>query len=789
MQFNPILLSTLFFIALLSIYIVYNRTPANHNSLFTNSFLLPDDSRLLYRKDVFHYMDDCFDKVNNGVKAVVLTGIGGAGKTTVARHYANLQKNCFVWEINATNQDTVMQSITNIALYLAKTNSEKKMLNAILMQPSSPLKHQKLIFFIKDKIIECDNWLIIYDNVQQFSKIKNSYLHPNNIKGRGRIIITTRNTHIQNSPYINVKNIIYLKELNNDQKMELFTKITTLPPNKKNDIYSLLDAIPPYPLDISVAAYYLLNNSISLANYVQNIKKEVNCFRNKNICDDNEYQLTRYSITVESINKVIQQNSKYKGLLFFCSRLDNKDIPIELLNQCTDEKTVKNFINILKEYSLIAIDKKDHRVTISIHKLIQNIIKHYIHKILNENVKKNIISSQLNVLHNITDHMIENNHEKKISFIIPHCKEYIKHLEGHPIEEGRLKSKIGFLYTYIQQYDEAKPYLDEGINLLTKVLPKDHIHVAKTKSYLGNYYRMTRNYPNAIKLLREANNILIDNYGQSHVEVALNSIAIGGVYRELGDFEKAYKLIHTNLQIIIRHYEGIHHRKIMAKGTLGNLYLDTRENQKARELFESIIKDTAVLHSNHSFNYAWAAITLGEIYRRVGQYDKAKVYALEGLNICTNKLGDRHLSIFRSKAILGDIHKSLGNLRQAALLLEDAYNLCLSNFGKKHIYTAFIFIRLGGVYLSQGNYEKAESIFIESLKTLKERRHPTYYTSLEKIADYYGKISTNDPIVKDNTNSKRVNYLKQAYEYILNNFPNHQKSLARIKNKLNCHLN
>ncbi|OJX14400.1 MAG: hypothetical protein BGO77_02810 [Caedibacter sp. 37-49] len=66
-------------------------------------------------------------KGNNSIHAIALIGCGGAGKTTLARSYANTYLHPVTWEINAETKNSLMASFEELALSLAKTENEKKL--------------------------------------------------------------------------------------------------------------------------------------------------------------------------------------------------------------------------------------------------------------------------------------------------------------------------------------------------------------------------------------------------------------------------------------------------------------------------------------------------------------------------------------------------------------------------------------------------------------------------------------------------------------------------------------
>ena len=100
--------------------------------------------------------------------------------------------------------------------------------------------------------------------------------------GKGKIILTTRDSHIQNNSHIN--HVIEIGELDHNQKLDLFIKIMSqgntqsVSSSLRQEIKEFLEEIPPYPLDVSVAAYYLKATNIPYKEYLERIHNNSKSF-------------------------------------------------------------------------------------------------------------------------------------------------------------------------------------------------------------------------------------------------------------------------------------------------------------------------------------------------------------------------------------------------------------------------------------------------------------------------------------------------------------------------------
>ncbi|MCI5055095.1 MAG: LuxR C-terminal-related transcriptional regulator, partial [Flavobacteriales bacterium] len=163
---------------------------------------LPKDITLLNRFELMNQIDKKF-KNQEGVQIVALVGMGGAGKTTLARHYAHQQEADVVWEINAETHKSLLKSFDSFAQALIKKEQDQRILREIRDTKNPAEKEERYIQFVKEHLKVHSNWLLIFDNVEKLADIQ-KYL-PQDVMtwGQGKVLLTTQNSNIQNNKYVN----------------------------------------------------------------------------------------------------------------------------------------------------------------------------------------------------------------------------------------------------------------------------------------------------------------------------------------------------------------------------------------------------------------------------------------------------------------------------------------------------------------------------------------------------------------------------------------------------------
>ena len=194
----------------------------NTSKPIRSDFFLPCESTLLDRSKVLSTIDE---KLNSkkGIRTLALIGIGGAGKTTLARRYARSQQNSVVWEVNAESKESLIHSFESLAHNLSKEEQEKVNLQGILAIKELSIREERLLSFVKDKLREQDDWLLVYNNLDDMVQSQDYIPRDENTWGKGRVLITTTDSNIESNNFVDTA--ISIGELSSEDKLSLFIRI------------------------------------------------------------------------------------------------------------------------------------------------------------------------------------------------------------------------------------------------------------------------------------------------------------------------------------------------------------------------------------------------------------------------------------------------------------------------------------------------------------------------------------------------------------------------------------
>lgn len=769
---------------------LFEKIKFSSKNIIRSDLPIPAEMILLPRPKILAQIQDKL-KQKQGIQVIALIGIGGAGKTTIARQYARLQKANVIWEVNADTKESLLNSFEALVYALCKTKEEKKILRDFQEIKNPHERENKIIYLLKDKLKTSSEWLLIYDNVEKFTDIQKYFPYDPVSWGTGKIIITSRDNNIGNNNYIN--QAIHVTELNTREKLILFNKIMRIGNVHHSEIKTkkFLDNIPPFPLDISTAAYYLKATNVSLDGYLShliNYNKDFTATQEHILKEASDYTKTRYSIITLSLKKIIDTQKEFAELLLLISLLDSQNIPKSLLDRYGNPSLVDSLFYHLNKYSLIINETYRNSIPVfSMHRSTQKISLDYLKKTLSLEKNNALLDKISHVFENYMTDIIDKEDFSQMKLLLSHGDAYLKHDELIKDNiKDIFKSSLGCIYYYLSDYVKAKQLLEESLENLQEDSHKNYHKIARVLMYLGNVYRSLGECEKAKNLLEESLSIYT-RYPGNYLGKGRALGYLGIIYRSLSDYTKARNLLEESLKIYQAHSKNsIGHAWILSH--LGNTHLILGNYEQARSLLEQSL----AIYRDHSEDYvgvSWVLGYLGDAYRALGDYKKAKSLLEQSLVICRKHFPENHVYIAYSLAYLGNMHAETGDYKTAERLLEKSFEILEKNYGKNHLQTARILRSLGRVYLLEGKIQKAEALFQKSLNIFQDHQHSEGYRSLENLADLYFIKSSQYSNASDRhysleTKNQAVAYLEKALKIVQAHFPKDSSHLLRIQGKL-----
>ena len=620
------------------------------------NFLLPPKSILLNRDKLTQEMNQKLNQ-EDGIQSIAIIGPGGAGKTTLARQYATSQKADIVWEINAETPESLRSTFEHLADFMTTDDNDKQLLKQI---KNSNDKDEKIILYVQTHLRTLSNWILIYDNVEKFHDIQNHFPQNAKVWGNGKVIITTRDNNIKDHSL--VAHTLKIGELDQAQKFELFNKIMSNNETpsaikvSKEETHKFLETVPAFPLDVSLAAYYLKTTNISYQdylNYLSNYKPEFSLVQQTILKDRGDYAKTRYRIVTLAATNLIKMNKDFAELLLLISLLDSQHIPRELLTRLKDTTIVDRFIYELNKYSLVSHDPLISTLgpTFSIHRSTQEISLAHLIKELNIEHDDKLLYKITNVIADHFEENINNEDIEKIQNSLRHGNVFLSHASLLNSDmRWIICGEVGCFYYYLGNNVKAKGLLEKSIASLNESLPGAIFRVAHFLSNLANVLRELGDYQAAKVLFEKSLMIYKTSPSKYALHIAHRTAHLGNIYREKGDYETAIKLYENSYEDYKKYStrEPVGMAQVLVY--LGCVYRLQGDYKRAKTSFEESIRIYKIHHPEDYLETAMALSQLGIVYKLLGDLHKAKEIINVSYDIHKKLLVENHRRLAQTTA-------------------------------------------------------------------------------------------------------------------------------------------
>lgn len=736
---------------------------------------IPHPNALLERPKILKKINSCFKRQNSEIRNVILIGPGGAGKTTVARMYARQQDSPLIWEINAESEESLLHSFKDLAFALS-TPAEKKDLDFIFEIPDSKEQQKQLLIYVKRHLRNKSSWILIYDDVQIPKSIVNFIPNDHHVWGKGKVILTTKDVNSQNTSYISPENAIFIEELETKEAFDLLTKIlynpsfSQSPLSQQEEILEFLKLIPAFPLDISIACYYIKNMGLSFSQYkerIQKFTKEFDHAQSSLLQNVTHYSKTRYGIISSSLEKIIEADKDFKELLFLVCSMNAQNIPISFLNSCKNPLITEKFIYFLNKYALITKNDKSSTQFFSLHQSTQTIGAAFFANSIQKIDQKLFLENAANIICELNGLSIKLDRPsllftREISLrvaLFPHLKALLNSLEriDLPLEwkkEVEVKLVLALGDTYYECFDNMFIAQQYYKNFFSDQTYLKHFHT----DILANMLRKLGIICINIGDLEEGihyceKSISLCKKSQLELLKVFNLKHIGFAYAKMNNFKKAIAYTQQALNSL-SNLNGSEKDEAQANlyEQLATIYSRAYINKK--EAFEAknylsnalqILNASELFHENISqkpktspYFITKCRLALGMLYNNLGQYKSAIKEGFQEAEYISNHYMLENGNFFLKALIelgFGEALLREGRLKDAEEKLTSSIDIMEKILGLSSHYTCHAKIYRVEVYFRLGKIEEAykECNAILQIKP----KHSDAYDSLMHLISYY----------------------------------------------------
>ena len=455
-----------------------------------------------------------------------ITGVAGCGKSELAKVYAleygssplNPSK-VFRWRLDP-DPDTSQNNATRVSYQRAFADVLYNFgIQNVKIYDSEPedLMQQRLNGMLWEKITQCPQWIVIFDNA--FIETDTQKYYPSEAKNRGQIIITT-----QNNNFINKENTVSINEgLDPGDAAMLLREMSRRDQEENQPTQNLVKELDCSPLAIRIAGSFICKMDMGFEEYTQLLKKDraEELVRMQgsgiisNAVQDVERTATLQATLKRTIGRLQGQKSRLIESLQYCGYLANENIPLKLLAELcrkSGEETestqleLKSVYMANENYSLLTYDGV--KESCYLHRTTQVVLRSLTLSPL-EMIQK-VVSTILRVY-------VYNRYSMKqlqlYQKMAPHFLALNEHIKSDPTmaqflatEQIKLLLLLGRLDYKFSQYSQALKYLLQAQELAqtapesTQEIVLILRYLANTKYYLGELLQARQYMEQALEI-------------------------------------------------------------------------------------------------------------------------------------------------------------------------------------------------------------------------------------------------------------------------------------------------
>ncbi|OJW71482.1 MAG: hypothetical protein BGO68_03765 [Candidatus Amoebophilus sp. 36-38] len=551
---------------------------------FQRPSITPD---FIERQKLWKHIIAYFDQSNQQVLTLSLYGLGGMGKTELAKYYYLCPPRPYALRAWFNAEDKALLYSQYVDLARA---------NGIEFERAMPI--QKQARQIKNWLETQKDCLLVYDKVPNAKQLEG--LLPK--QGKHHILITSRNE--VDWPIHQKLDVDIMEE---DEAIALVNRIAG-PQDSEIKLKELVKTLGYLPLALAQAGAYMAEKQTTIGDYLIVYRKYQSLIMNDGTLARNPTHEPLWGTFNMDFKTLKADCPSALRTLKQVSWLDASVVPELLLKTMLKDTKDKSRDLIWDEvkrhighYSLIHIHTERHQLIM--HQLLQDILRSTQGKLERRKILKKIVVS-IKSIYPERAKTIED--VAMVRLLLPHIETVLSHLKNFFNECERanlnLEFNLGDAYETIGNYIKAKEnfyddllikqkkYKDYRIKAKESVNMGNHPDIATALGRLGRICNYLGEYQEALRYLEQAFEMNKIVYPDNHPAVASSLRSVGKVYRSLKKYDEALTSLHQAFDMFKQIFKDENHRDIaVTVESIGDVYKDSKQYEKALNCYQDAL--------------------------------------------------------------------------------------------------------------------------------------------------------------------------------------------------------
>ncbi|TAE19971.1 MAG: tetratricopeptide repeat protein [Bacteroidetes bacterium] len=674
-------------------------------TIFLTKFVY--ESKFIGRKKE---LEDMHAHLQQNLPTVVVNGLGGIGKTTLAREYIKQHEGLY--------DHIVWLEQTGKPIDAFVDNAILRMELGLTFQNETPAQRFEMMIYKLAKLTGKN--LLVLDNYQQDTH-EEAYniLADFPFSKHWRVLFTSREQ-------VAGFTAMDLDTLSEEEAMALFRMYCTGKDIDETELKALLQEIGYHTLMTEILAknYQAHTGLHSIADFADKIRAkaiddQVLQRMVQTAHSKKEIQLYTYLLRVFMFDAL---PTEALHLLKQIAVLPTEPLPIVLILRSASEE-IEMYRQVLEDLAKKGWISLIDNEAVQMHRLIQLLILQ----------KYEPTYKDCAILHDTigelltSDEVIANPLQAK--GLVSYGESLLQHIDYQNDFENKayLQNQIGFLYVTSSDYAKALPLFEQALQIRKKNLGEKHPHTALSLNNIALLYQNQGHYAKALPLYEQALQIRKEVLGEKHPDTAQSLNNIATLYYNQGNNAKALPLYEQALQIWKEVLGEKHPDTIFSLHNIATLYQNQGDYTKALPLYKEVLQIwKEVLGEKHPY-IALSLHNIAGVYAKQGDYAQALPLYEQSLQIRKEVLGEKHPDTASSLDNIALLYQNQNNYAKALPLHEQALQIFKEVLGEKHPNTIGSVYNIGTLYFNMQEYDKAKSLVAQAYQIWQEvlgEEHP-----------------------------------------------------------------
>ena len=284
-------------------------------------------------------------------------------------------------------------------------------------------------------------------------------------------------------------------------------------------------------------------------------------------------------------------------------------------------------------------------------------------------------------------------------------------------------------------WQEKEKRLEYGI-FLAKRIKEENIEAAALYSIVGRRLYDRNRYQEALEYQEKALEIFKEVLGEKNANTASSYNSVGISYEELGDRKKGLEYQEKALEIRRKVLGEKNADTASSYNNVGMSYWELGERKKGLEYKEKALEIFKEVLGEKNVDTASSYHNVGVSYWELGDRKKGLEYQEKALEIRKEVLGEKHANTASSYNSVGISYEELGDRKKGLEYQEKALEIRREVLGEKNADTASSYNNVGMSYWELGEVEKAIDYIKRALDiytAVLGNEHPTTQKTLELL--------------------------------------------------------